>query len=240
MRALRPLCCPITICYNKFMIKTIIFDIYDTIIQVERHANAEIVMEHLRAAGAEPDRDGFIKLWGEYYRRAELSDEFRTEAEIFYDRVAWLYGVCGCGGDPRIAYGATVERSRQRVAYPDAADALAAIRKRFRVVAGSNADNAPLTAHLSKCGIEMDALYTSEDFRIYKPKPEFYKAILDAEGISPEEAVFVGDSHLEDVETPTSLGIRSVWMRRDRPPKDYGQIFTADSLAELAEYLLNI
>ena len=222
------------------MIKTIIFDIYDTIIQVERHANADIVMDRLRAAGIEPDRDAFLKMWGEYYRRAELSEEFRTEAEIFYDRVAWLYGVCGCGGDPRIAYEATVEKSRQRVAYPGALDALTALKKRYRVVAGSNADDAPLTAHLSKCGIEMDALYTSEDLRIYKPKPEFYKAILDAEGIKPEEAVFVGDSHMEDVEVPTSLGIRSVWMRRGRTLKDYGQIFTADSLAELAEYLLKI
>nr|MCR5010219.1 HAD family hydrolase [Clostridia bacterium] len=104
--------------------------------------------------------------------------------------------------------------------------------------AGSNADNAPLTAHLSKCGIEMDALYTSESFKVYKPKPEFYQAILDAEGIKPEEALFVGDSHLEDVEVPASMGIRSVWMRRGRQDKDYGQIFTADSLTEMAEYIL--
>ena len=220
------------------MIKTIIFDIYDTIIQVERHANADIVIEHLRRRGLQPDRDEFLKLWGEYYRRAELSDEFRTEAEIFYDRVAWLYGICGCGDDPRIAYNATVEKSVQRIAYPDAADALAALRKRFRVVAGSNADNAPLTAHLSKCGIEMDALYTSESFKLYKPRPAFYQAILDAEGIKPEEALFVGDSHKEDVEVPASMGIRSIWMRRGRPARDYGQIFTADSLAEMAEFIL--
>ena len=58
------------------MIKTIIFDIYDTIIQVERHANAKIVMDHLRAAGIDPAPDEFVKLWGEYYRRAELSGEF--------------------------------------------------------------------------------------------------------------------------------------------------------------------
>ncbi|MBR6236742.1 MAG: HAD family hydrolase [Firmicutes bacterium] len=220
------------------MIKTIIFDIYDTIIQVERHANADIVMEHLRRRGAKPDRDDFLKLWGDYYRRAELSDEFRTEAEIFYDRVAWLYGICGCGDDPRTAYNATVAKSVQRTAYPDAADALAALRKRFRVVAGSNADNAPLTAHLSKCGIEMDALYTSESFKVYKSKPRFYQAILDAEGIKPEEALFVGDSHTEDVEVPASMGIRSVWMRRGRQDKDYGQIFTADSLTEMAEFIL--
>ena len=226
--------------YNRNMIRTIIFDIYDTIIEVERHANADIVMDRLRAAGKDPDRDEFLKLWGEYYRRAELSCEFRTEAEIFYDRVAWLYGVFGCGDDPRIAYDATVEKSRRRVAYPDAAEALAKIKTKYRAVAGSNADDAPLTAHLSKCGIEMDALYTSEDLRIYKPKPEFYRAILDAEGIGADEALFVGDSHLEDVEVPTSLGIRSVWMRRGRPIKDYGQIFTADSLTELAEYLLSI
>lgn len=220
------------------MIKTIIFDIYDTIIQVERNANADIVIEHLRRRGLEPDRGEFLKLWGEYYRRAELSDEFRTEAEIFYDRVAWLYGICGCGDDPRTAYNATAKKSALRTAYPDAADALAALGKRFRVVAGSNADNAPLTAHLENNGIHMDALYTSEDFRIYKPRPEFYLAILNAEAISPEEALFVGDSHTEDVEAPTELGIRSIWMRRGRPAKDYGQIFTADSLAEMAEFVL--
>ena len=221
------------------MIKTIIFDIYDTMIQVERHANADIVIDHLRRAGCEPDRASFLKNWSAYYRAAELSDEFRTEAEIFYDRVAWLYGVCGCGDDPRKAYNATVEKSAGRIAYPDAAEALAALRKRFRVVAGSNADDAPLTAHLKKNGIELDALYTSEDFRMYKPKPEFYKAILKAEGISPEEAIFAGDSHMEDVEAPTALGIRSIWVNRGITPRDYGQIFTADSLSGLAEYILN-
>ena len=225
--------------YNRSMIKTVIFDIYDTLILVERHANADIVMEHLRRAGIEPDREEFLKRWSSYYRAAELSDEFRTEAEIFYDRVAWLYGVYGCGDDPRRAYNATVEKSAGRVAYPDAAETLAALRKQYRVVAGTNADDAPLTAHLKKNGLQLDALYTSEDLRIYKPKEEIYLAILEAEGIRPEEAVFVGDSHKEDVEAPTALGIRSIWVNRGITPKDYGQIFTADSLSGLAEYILN-
>ena len=222
------------------MIKTIIFDIYDTIIQVERHANAEIVIEHLARAGIRPDRDEFLKQWSAYYRAAELSDDFRTEAQIFYDRVAWLYGVYGCGDDPRKAYYATVKKSAGRTAYPDAAKVLEELRKSYRVVAGSNADDAPLTAHLRNNGLELDTLYTSEDLKIYKPKPEFYLDILDEEGIEPREAIFVGDSGTEDVEAPTALGIRSIWMSRGRSHKDYGQVFTADSLSRLPELIRSI
>ena len=198
------------------MIKTLIFDVYGTIIAFERGRNAETVRGFMRRAGTETPKEEVHRLWGEYYRAAELDEEnFRTEAQIFQDRIAWLYERYGCKADPKEAYSATSAISERRTAYPEAKAAIARLREKYRVVAGSNADNFPLRLNLGDAGIEMDAYYTSEELRIYKPRPEFYKKILEAEGLRPEEAVFIGDSPLEDVQAPRRLGLHAVWVNRD-------------------------
>ena len=43
-----------------------------------------------------------------------------------------------------------------------------------------------------------------------KPSPAIYRAALDGLGISPEDAIFVGDRVREDVVGPQSLGMRGV------------------------------
>ena len=219
------------------MITTLIFDVYGTIIAYEHGKNAGIVIDSMREAGIDPPKDELNRLWGEYYRAAELEDEFRTEAQIFEDRVAWLYERYGCTADPSEAYRKTAEVSKLRVAFPEAKAAIDRLRKSYRVVIGSNTDDGPMFAHLEKSGIEADAYYTSEDLRCYKPSPEFYRKILEAEGIEPEQALFVGDSVQEDVRAPKDLGMHAVWVNRRKPHAEYGQDFTVSSLAEIEEKL---
>ena len=216
------------------MIKTLIFDIYGTIICFEHGLNTETVRSFMRREGVETPKEEVHRLWSEYYRAAELEDAFRTEAQIFQDRIAWLYKRYGCKGDPMEAYNATSAISEERVAFPEAKEAIKQLRRKYRVAAGSNADNFPLHLNMDGAGIEMDAYYTSEDLRIYKPRPEFYRAILEAEGIRPEEAVFIGDSPAEDVQAPKELGMHAIWINRRKPSADYGQDAEIKSLLEIA------
>ena len=219
------------------MIKTLIFDVYDTIIQVKSGGSAEIVRAHLKELGFETPKEEFHKLWGQYYRAAELEENFRLEQQIFRDRVGWLYGYYGCMADPAPAYDATLEEAKKRIPYPESRAALDALRKKYRVVIGSNTDDFLMFMHLAKDGIEADAYYPSEVLKCYKPRPEFYRAILEAEGTDPSEAVFIGDSVNEDVKAPKSLGMRAVWVNRKKPPQDTGQDASVSSLLQLEQVL---
>ena len=83
----------------------------------------------------------------------------------------------------------------------------------------------------------MDAYYTSEDLMIYKPRPDFYKKILEAEGLLPEEAVFIGDSIAEDVQAPKALGMRAIWVNRIKTPAPYGKDAEVKGLDEIEDAL---
>ena len=219
------------------MITTLIFDIYGTIIRFEHGLSAEIVRNHMRKAGTETPKEEFHRLWGEYYKEAEMEEVFRTEQQLFLDRITWLYERYGCSGDPLEAYRETHEVTRKRVAYPEAEEALNSLRKKYRVVAGSNADNVPMQFNLTKNGIEFDAAYTSETLRCYKPRREFYEKILAAENIKPEQAVFIGDSLREDIIAPAELGMKTIWIDRTRSGKEQGQTYTVSDLCEIEKVL---
>ncbi len=219
------------------MITTLIFDVYDTIVQVKSGGSAEIVREHLKRSGYKTDKEEFHKLWGSYYRAAEMEEGFRLEQQIFRDRVAWLYGRYGCMDDPAPAYDATLEEAKKRIPYPESRMAIDSLKKKYRVVTGSNTDDFLMYMHLAKDGIEADAYYTSEGLKCYKPKHAFYESILKAEGIEPGQAVFIGDSINEDVKTPLSLGMHAVWVNRKKPFQDAGQDATVSSLLQIEEAL---
>ena len=50
-----------------------------------------------------------------------------------------------------------------------------------------------------------------------KPDARIFRAALDALGVAPSEAVFVGDSPSRDMAGARALGMRHVWLRPDGP-----------------------
>lgn len=54
-----------------------------------------------------------------------------------------------------------------------------------------------------------DACYLSYECRLMKPDPAIFRLMLDREGISPEETVFIDDSE-RNVEAARGLGIRTI------------------------------
>jgi len=60
----------------------------------------------------------------------------------------------------------------------------------------------------------LDALAISHDVGLRKPRPELFAAALDALGVSPAEAIHVGDNLEADVAGAAALGLRTVWITR--------------------------
>lgn len=64
--------------------------------------------------------------------------------------------------------------------------------------------------------VNIKNIFTSESMQIYKPKPEFYKKILDKMRAGINEVLFVGDSLIDDVLGPQKLGIKTCWINRKK------------------------
>ncbi len=68
-----------------------------------------------------------------------------------------------------------------------------------------------LHADLAAEGVteRVDAVVFSSEIGRRKPAPEIYRAALDAVGVEPANALFVGDRVREDVQGPAALGMRT-------------------------------
>jgi putative hydrolase of the HAD superfamily len=99
------------------------------------------------------------------------------------------------------------------------------LAKRYRLGLVSNFDHA-LTARriLANHGIAdvFDTILISEEFGHRKPNPAIFREALTRLGAGPGEAVFVGDSLLDDVEGARRADLRVVWVNasgRELPPE---------------------
>jgi putative hydrolase of the HAD superfamily len=82
----------------------------------------------------------------------------------------------------------------------------------------------------------LDARVYTSDLEHVKPHPEAFRALLDAVGVTPERAVFVGDRLHDDVAGAKQLGMRAVWVRNDAVPSyEVEPDGVVDELSELVD-----
>ena len=132
------------------------------------------------------------------------------------------------------------------VELPDGhAELLASFASRFRLGLVSNFDHAP-TAHalLTRFGLArfFDAIVISDEFGRRKPHPAIFREGLKRVGVSAEDAIYVGDTAVDDVEGPKRVGMRAVWLNRSNrelPPGAVAPDFTIHSLPELRNVLID-
>jgi putative hydrolase of the HAD superfamily len=82
----------------------------------------------------------------------------------------------------------------------------------------------------------LDARVYTSDLPYMKPHGEAFRALLDAVGVSAENAVFVGDRLHDDVHGAQQAGMRAVWIRNDAmPPYDVHPDLVIDALTDLPQ-----
>lgn len=83
------------------------------------------------------------------------------------------------------------------------------LKERNRVVCGTNTIEEHYTIHLERGDYNVfDAVYASHQMGFAKPRPEFYRYIIEQENVPPSQTVFI-DDNLENVEAGRQLGIHS-------------------------------
>lgn len=93
---------------------------------------------------------------------------------------------------------------------PRTVDIVKRLKKRSRVVCGTNTFDPHYTCHLRLGDYDVfDAVYASNKIGLSKPNPEFFTHILEKEGFRPEQVFFVDDTE-QHVLAAKQLGIRAI------------------------------
>ncbi len=104
-------------------------------------------------------------------------------------------------------------------AEPGAAEMLAALSGRCRLLVGTNAANsnaAQVAAALERAGLagSIERVFTVQELGARKPDPGFYAALQAQTGLSAGEILMVGDDYLVDVAGAWRAGWRTAWYNR--------------------------
>lgn len=113
-------------------------------------------------------------------------------------------------------------------AWPDSAELLARLRRRYTVVALSNGGFGLLVALAKAADLPFDAIVSAELARAYKPAPAPYLTTARLLDVAPHEVLLVA-AHSWDIAGARAAGLRTAFLER---PAEKGPYREADRAAD--------
>ena len=146
----------------------------------------------------------------------------------WYD-VGFWFRTFGLPGDWR----ELPEKRRNLISvYPDARKALEDLVSEHPLVVSSNTIRELLDIQVEEVGDYFTHVFSApSDYQSVKKDQSFYRTILDAMGIGPDEMIHVGDHHTYDYLTPRSMGIEAYHLDRT------GSGENRDAVGSLTEFV---
>ena len=120
--------------------------------------------------------------------------------------------------------------------YPDTKKVLKKLSKKFDLIIISNAKREFIDIQVNETKIKpyFSHIFSSiSDFDTVKKKPSVYKQICDKINIKPDEMIHVGDSKEFDYESPRKLGIKSIYINREKEIKNKDIINSLNDLTNI-------
>ena len=203
---------------------------YQTLVQDPsgqwRKSFTSIIEEQGLAATAEELWQGWHESEEQFrLRRTDPSQPFQTYFDAWAGGFRIAFERMGLPGDADAATSRFFADLSRREPFPETRQALGEVQARYRIAVLSNADDGFLLPNLELLGFEFETVLSSEMARSYKPQPELFLAMLERLSLPPQETVYVGDRHFEDVSGASSVGMNAVWvdrndrgLREDLPP----------------------
>ncbi|MGB3388731.1 MAG: HAD-IA family hydrolase [Pseudaminobacter sp.] len=120
-------------------------------------------------------------------------------------------------------------------AFEDSTEALERLRRRFRLVAMTNADRVAFTAYAHTLGWPFHDSITVDEAQFPKPDPRFFSYNLgrqSAFGFKQEEILHVAQSQYHDIGVARSLGYSVCWIQRRMGQQGFGGSPTPDEVTK--------
>lgn len=118
--------------------------------------------------------------------------------------------------------------------FEDSIETLRRLRKRFYLVAMTNADRTAFTAHAHTLGRPFHDAVTVDETGFPKPDPRFFSYNLgrqSARGIRQDEILHVAQSQHHDIGIATELGYTVCWIERRMHQEGFGGSPTPSEVA---------
>lgn len=126
--------------------------------------------------------------------------------------------------------------------FPDSAEALKRLKKKFRLAILSNVDRASFAKSSRHLGVGFDVIVTAEDVGSYKPNMQNFLTLFDRLGLEDRSSLLhVAQSLFHDHQPARALGLETVWIKRPSvgatpvPTEEIEPTWTFSSMAAFAD-----
>jgi len=122
----------------------------------------------------------------------------------------------------QIAFGRSVQ---EWPAFPDSAEALAYLKRYYKLVIVSNIDRESFRHSNAKLGVDFDLIVTAQDVGSYKPAPGHFTralALLAEMGVGKDKVLHTAQSLFHDHVTAKAFGLTTLWINRRAGSGDWG------------------
>jgi putative hydrolase of the HAD superfamily len=198
--------------------KVLTFDVVGTLIDFESGV-LEAVRRISGKSRAELSDDRIF----ESYKRGRDAHPERS-SEVMAHVYTFLAKELGLPADSRAAESFQMAVLRWP-AFADSDAALRRLRKRFRLVAMTNADRVAFSSYAHTLGNPFDDSVTADETGCAKPNPQFFaynRGRQSAFGYKFDEILHVAQSQHHDIGIARSLGYKVCWIERRQGQQGFG------------------
>jgi putative hydrolase of the HAD superfamily len=198
--------------------KVLTFDVVGTLIDFESG-----ILQAVRRISGKTERElADDAIFAAYLRGRDIHHQ--RSSEVMADVYVHVAKELGLPADERAA--AAFQMSVYRwPGFPDSAQALRRLRRRFRLVAMTNADRAAFSFYSHTLGNPFHDSVTADETGCAKPDPQFFafnRGRQSAHGYRQDEILHVAQSQHHDIGIARSLGYKVCWIERRQGQQGFG------------------
>ncbi|QJC51622.1 HAD family hydrolase [Paenibacillus albicereus] len=213
------------------MIRAILFDLDQTLL--DRTEGFREFAGRFAARYADVP-EGERSAWAE--RLIELDEDgYKTKRELFRELPERLPCICSDPAELMAFY----EREYVGSARPmsGAPQLLTSLHPYYRLGIVTNGTDAIQRGKLERTGLArwFGSVVVSESAGYRKPQRELFALALRELGVQPEQALFVGDHPLNDIQGAYFSGMKTVWLKRSQAWPDEAAVLPDAVISEMAQ-----
>lgn len=201
----------------------VFLDMYGTLTTGDRATVEAVCAAVIRDTGVRRTARDLAVTWGERFFAAmdtAGADGFETLLQIETRTLRETMAELGVALEPDRYAARLTDYWRNPPLQPEVPEFLRVFPRPICIV--SNADRIDLDAALTRHGIRVAGVVTSDDVRSYKPNPRIFEAALELTGWRHARVLHVGDSLHSDVGGARRAGLRAGWVNRAHRIHDIG------------------
>lgn len=197
------------------MIKAIFCDFYGTVVYENGPKSFEVVKRIYKNSNAQSPEDAVKYWWNDLRKRMDTfcGDNWKPQSILALESFEATLAHFNCSEDPAELLNMMKEHWSNPPIYDDTKSFMENIKLPIYFV--TNSDDKHIFEAIENHSLRPTGVFTSEQAKYSKTKPEIFRYALDKTGLTPNEVIHIGDSLDGDVKCPELLGITTLWLNRD-------------------------